>query len=75
MSNAEYSIGGEEGTSATQKFERDINSLKECANDSRFTKAVSKIDFDEMRKTMDNSNKFVSLEHEPKVYDVLAFKV
>ncbi|KAG4074863.1 hypothetical protein HA402_009288 [Bradysia odoriphaga] len=59
----------------TPKCQPDIVSLKECANDSNFAEIVASIDFEQIIKSIDDNNDFVPLKDEPKIYDVIAFKM
>lgn len=52
-----------------------IVALKELANNSNFAEIAASIDFTQMTKNIDDSMDFVSLKEEPKVYDLIAFKV
>lgn len=76
VSNAEYSVPSSSKASVeTEKWKRDITSLKVVANDSNFAEIAATIDYEEIRNRIDSANDFVTLENEPKIYDVLAFKV
>ncbi|XP_037048611.1 uncharacterized protein LOC119083093 [Bradysia coprophila] len=59
----------------TPNCQPDIVTLKECANDSNFAKIVASIDFERIVKSIDDSVDFVPLKDEPKIYDVIAFKM
>lgn len=54
-----------------------IKRLKKIANESGFTDVAASIDFEEMINKIDinSSTEFVPLKEEPKIYDVVGFKV
>lgn len=58
-----------------EKSQRGIDSLRDIATNSNFAEVAASIDYEQIIKTIDDSVNFVPLKDEPKVYDVIAFKV
>lgn len=49
--------------------------LKDFANDTNLVKVAASIDFEEVKRNIDNNKYFIALEEEPKTYDIVGFKV
>lgn len=57
------------------KCKQRLISLKDFANDTNFEKVAATIDFEEVKRNIDNSQYFATLDAEPKIYDIVGFKV